>query len=128
MRKYPELYIVTVNLDLGNGYVFPAVQGFCRTKKHAKQFLKFSPFGGEIRKIDPTDYTLVLRKGIGSPEIILATGSRFYVEMETAKGHFSALYPSFLCNVVKFDETELYKQIIVDIDNENEKEQVVMYA
>lgn len=127
MRNYLEMYIVTANLDLGDGYAFPTVQCFCRTKKHAKQFLKFSPFGGEIGKIDPTDYTLVARKGIGTPEIILATGSRFYVAMEEAKQHYTAIYPDFLFSVVKFDETELYKQIIIDIDRENEQ-MGVMYA
>ncbi|HHW7520708.1 TPA: hypothetical protein ACU18R_002471 [Mannheimia haemolytica] len=127
MRNYPEIYIVIVNLDLGDGYAFPTVQCFCRTKKHAKQFLKFSPFGGEIRKIDPTDYALVIRKGIGEPEMISATGSRFYREMEEAKQHYTAIYPDFLFSVVKFDETELYKKIIIDIDRENEQ-QGVMYA
>lgn len=128
MRNYPEIYIVTVNLDIAYGYHLPAVQGFFRTRKHAKQFLKFSPFSGEIRKIDPTDYTLVLRKSIGEPEVILAKGSRFYAEMDTAKKHFSTLYPSYIYSIVKFDETELYKQIIVDVDNENEKEQGAFYA
>lgn len=128
MRNYPELYIVTVNLDLGNGYHFPAVQGFFRTRKHAKQFQKASPFKGEIKTINPADYALVIRKGIGEPEIISAKGSRFYKEIENAKQHFSAIYPSYIYSIVKFDETELYKQIIVDVDNENEKEQGAFYA
>lgn len=128
MRNYPELYIVTVNLEMDSVYYFSAVQGFFRTRKHAKQFQKASPFKGEIKTINPTDYALVIRKDIGEPEIILAKGSRFYEEIETAKKHFSVLYPSNIYSIVKFDETELYKQIIVDIDNENEKEQGAFYA
>lgn len=103
-----QVFIVTVHLSMGNGYVFPAVQAFFADKKSAKRFQKASRYQGEIRTMNPSDYVLTMHKRMGEIPLVSAQGFQDRAEVEIAKTLFQKLYPQENFQVMKAEETALY--------------------
>lgn len=103
-----KVFIVTVHLNMGNGYVFPVVQSFFADKKSAKNFQKASRYQGEIKTMNPSDYVLTMHKCLGETPLVSAQGFQDRAEVETAKHCFQQLYPQENFQVMKAEETALY--------------------
>lgn len=105
-----QVFIVTVHLNMGNGYVFPVVQSFFADKKSAKSFQKASRYQGEIKTMNPSNYVLTMHKRLGETPLVSAQGFEDRTEVEIAKALFQQLYPQENFQVMKAEDTELYRQ------------------